>query len=151
MKSKGQLHDIDCCLLSSATLPPQVISAPAHVSEMIRHIPEDKPILDLAWAHQSIIQRKRLPLKGVPRYEVTLGSVAAGTAPLKIYSFKNTLKGMTRRFEVDDLVQFSHRSHTASYGRILGITIKDGKCRLEVQVLVSQFKICWGTTFLRHD
>lgn len=107
---------------------------------MVRHIPEDKPLLDLAWAHQSIIQRKRLPLKGDPRYEVTLRTVAAVT-PLKIYSFKITTKGMTRRYEVDDLVEFKDRS-SARYGRILGITIKDGKCMLEVQVLVSHFKTC---------
>ena len=132
LKGSGQLHTIDCCLLSSASLPPQVTSPPSNVSALLRLIPQDRPKLDLAWAHQSIIQRKRLPLSGDPRYEVTLGNKVGD--PRNVYS----IKSKTRRYEVGDLIQFSDRSKTTSYGRILGITwVKEGKCKIEVQLLVS--------------
>jgi hypothetical protein len=137
LKGRGQLDDVDCCLLNSAMLPPQATSTPVHVSELLRHIPNDKPLLDLAWAHQSIIQRKRLPLRGDPRYEVTIGNNKIG-GPFKIYSFKTSSKKSFRlRYEVGDLIQFSYKSEATCYGRILSITWKRPKCDLEVQLLVS--------------
>lgn len=116
LKAKGQLENVDCCLLSSASLPPQATSVPVHVSEMMRHIPTDVPLLDLAWAHQSIIQRKQLPLVGNPRYEVSLCENATGGYH-EVYSIKRK----TARYEVGDLIQFSNNSKMTCYGRILSI------------------------------
>jgi hypothetical protein len=128
----GNLDDIDCCLLSQAHLPPQVTSAPPHVSEMLRLVPGDKPRLDLAWAHQCIIQRKRLPLSGEARYEVNTNS-GCNMGGVPVYSIKTK----QRRFEVGDLVEFNDKK-SKSYGRILSITWKKSeKCGMEVQLLVS--------------
>lgn len=134
MKGKGQLYDIDCCLLSASSLPPQVTSSPAEVSELLRHIPDDKPRLDFAWAHQSIIQRRRLPLGGDARYEAITHGISSLKRP-KVYSIKTGKD--PRRYEVGDLVTFNDR-RTKSYGRILSITWnKSDECGIEVQLLVS--------------
>jgi len=132
LRGKGQITDVDCCLLSSAMLPPQATSTPINVSEMIRRIPDGVPLLDLAWAHQSIIQRKCLPLHGDPRYEVHLDENSLEFSRT-IYSIKNK----SRRYEVGDLVQFSKSSKTTSFGRILSIRWAKQGSHLEVQLLVS--------------
>lgn len=129
----GNLDEIDCCLLSSAHLPPQATSAPPHVSEILKLV-GDKPRLDLAWAHQSIIQRRRLPLSGEPRYEVNTDYYTGG---VPVYSIKTN----QRRFEVGDLVEFNDKK-SKSYGRILSITWKKSeKCGMKVQLLVSRLII----------
>jgi len=131
LRGKGQLHNVDCCLLASVMLPPQVIATPLHVSQMLKHIPDDKPLLDLAWAHQCIIQRRRLPLTGDPRYIINLNNGIIKGA-LNVYAIKNDIG----RYEVGDLIQFSI-SKNICYGRIVGITWVEGKGRLEIQILVS--------------
>merc|ERR1712087_1041105 len=69
-KGKGIIQ-VDCCLFASTSLPPRVTSKPAYVSKLMQYIGDGVPRLDLAWAHQSIIQRKCLPLDGDPRYSVS--------------------------------------------------------------------------------
>ena len=88
-------------------------------------------------------------MSGDPRYEASLGNKVGD--PLKVYS----IKSKTRRYEVGDLIQFSDRSKTTSYGRILGITwVKEGKCKIEVQLLVSLMELNFDSVtavFLMHN
>ncbi len=132
-KGKGRIN-VDCCLFSSTNLPPHVVSLPSHVSKMNQFINEDVPRLDVSWVHQSIIQRKRLPLTGDERYSVSLSHTMTNSC--RVSSIKSKAGA---RYEVGDLVQFS-RGHkmTSSRGRIVGITFErqNGGCKLEVQILV---------------
>ena len=134
-KGKGKI-DVDCCLLMSTTLPPHVVSTPLDVSQLMQVIGEDVPLLDLAWAHQSIIQRKCLPLEGDDdddyRYSVSLEHSTSSTCQVK--SIKSAKGGA--RYEIGDLVQFSIGSKSTAYGRIIGITwARQGKCKLDIQLL----------------
>ena len=80
IKVKGRIT-IDCCLFASNTLPPHVITVPEYVSKLMQSISNNVPLLDLAWAHQSIIQRRRLPLIGdiISRYVINLGHTMSNT------------------------------------------------------------------------
>ena len=153
-KGKGRVK-VDCCLFASTSLPPHVISLPACVSKMLQFIAGDTPLLEwvnicscfalfscqdhslsfvsLAWAHQSIIQRKCLPLDGDARFSIDLGSQKSNSC--KVFSIKRAQV----RNEVGDLVQFSRGSKTLSYGRIVGIILErqGNGCTFEVQLLVS--------------
>ena len=121
---------LDCCLFNSADLPPRVTSIPVDVSNVLKFIDDSLPLLDLAWAHQSIIQRKCLPLSGDVRYSVSLVSGMSN----KIFSLKSK---SNIRFEVGDLVQFTRGPKAISRGRILAIIWGgQGKsCQLEIQML----------------
>eukprot|EP00585_Thalassiosira_rotula_P018848 CAMPEP_0196206450 /NCGR_PEP_ID=MMETSP0912-20130531/7821_1 /TAXON_ID=49265 /ORGANISM="Thalassiosira rotula, Strain GSO102" /LENGTH=294 /DNA_ID=CAMNT_0041480999 /DNA_START=216 /DNA_END=1100 /DNA_ORIENTATION=+ len=130
-KGKGKIN-VDCCLFASTSLPPHVISTPAYVSKLMQYINDDVPLLDLAWAHQSIIQRKCLPLVGENRYSVSLDHSLSNKC--QVFSIKKD-----RRYEVGDLVQFSRGPKTTSRGRVVGIVSeRQGKgCKLEIQLLES--------------
>lgn len=128
--------DVDCCLFASTTLPPHVVSMPIHVSKLMQCIRDDVPLLDLAWAHQSIIQRKRLPLFGDSRFAVSLDTRGLSST-YSVSSFKS--EGDGKRYEVGDLVQFSRgsKSSAPSRGRIVGITVErlGNGCKLNIQLL----------------
>ena len=130
-KGKGRMN-VDCCLLDSTTLPPHVISVPAYVSKLRQRIDEDAPLLDLAWAHQSIIQRKRLPFKDA-RYAISLELMMSKSC---IVSSIRNKTGV--RYEVGDLVQFYLGAKRTSFGRIIGIVWERqlNGFKLKVQVLV---------------
>ena len=137
-KGKSQV-EVDVCLFNSVCLPPHVTSAPLEVSQLLRLISDDVPRLDLAWAHQCIVQRKRLPLSGDARYAISLSGITGCTC--KVYSMKSKCgtKGTEeRRFEVGDLVQFSRgSSRFTTMGRIHSIDWFNGnENRLEIQILV---------------
>lgn len=130
-QSKGCIA-VDCCLFNSVTLPPRVTSVPLHVSRMMRFIDKTVPLLDLAWAHQCIIQRHLLPFKGDDRYYVSLeGDISSAC---QIFSIKSNGK----RYEVGDLVQFSRGRQITSRGRVLSIIWRrqEKDCQLVVQLLV---------------
>ena len=92
----------------------------------------------LAWAHQSIIQRKRLPLGGDPRYSVSLGQGMSNTR--NIFSIRSKSGDRYVRYEVGDLIQFSNGKKKTKQGRVVGITLEKGKkCKLEIQILVRSF------------
>lgn len=132
-KGKGTIT-VDCCLFASTSLPPHVVSKPVYVSKMMKFISDDAPLLDLAWAHQSIIQRKCLPLVGNARYSVSLEN-RLNSKCIDVFSIKNQA-GI--RYEVGDLIQFSRGPKTTARGRIIRITWeKQGKCKLEIKVLDS--------------
>ena len=128
---KGNGHHIDCCLLMSTSLPPHEVSRPIYVDKLLKLVDRSVPVLDLAWAHQSIIQRKRLPMAENQRFSVSLDRCADHG---KVFSIR---KKDGKRYEVGDLVQFS-RGKDTSRGRILGINWeRQGKgCKLEIQLLV---------------
>jgi len=130
-RGKGTLS-VDCCLFDSATLPPQETSVPVAVSRLMKFIDEHVPRLDLSWAHQCIIQRRRLPLRGEPRYSVSLEGSFHDSC--QISSFKSKAGN---RYGVGDLVQISRGQKSSSKGRILGITWKrnEKECQFEVQLL----------------
>mmetsp|Transcript_16550 Transcript_16550/g.35758 ORF Transcript_16550/g.35758 Transcript_16550/m.35758 type:complete len:2289 (+) Transcript_16550:224-7090(+) len=131
-KGKGKIT-VDCCLFASTSLPPHVVSRPVYVSKMMQFIGNDVPLVDLAWAHQSIIQRKRLPLVEDARYSVSLDHMMNSTC--NVFSIKNKA-GI--RYEVGDLVQFSRGPKTTARGRIVGIIWeRQGKCKMEIQLLDS--------------
>jgi hypothetical protein len=134
-RGKGRLN-VDCCLLASTSLPPHSVSLPDYVSKLLRCLVDDVPLLDLAWAHQSIIQRKRLPVVGNARYTVSLIQDMSSTCRISSIKSKSGV-----RYEIGDLVQFTRGSKTISAGRIAGITYESqGKnCKLEIQLLVSKF------------
>ena len=139
-KGRGKI-DVECCLFSATSLPPHVISTPPYVSQLMQVIEDDSiPLLDLAWAHQSIIQRKRLPLLGDDRYSVSINHKMGSSC--SVNSIKSKKTGV--RYEIGDLVQFSRGAKTtSSRGRIMGISFeRQGKgCKFDVQLLVS-FMIC---------
>ncbi|KAL3822297.1 hypothetical protein ACHAXA_005930, partial [Cyclostephanos tholiformis] len=130
---KGDKVKIDCCLAASTELPPHVVSVPGYVSKLTQHIDNKVPLLDLAWAHQSIIQRKRLPFGDV-RYMISFDRTSMSN-PCVLYSIKEA--GV--RYEVGDLVQFSRGVKATSFGRIIGIIWenKGNSFKLEIQVLES--------------
>ena len=131
LKGKGKVT-VDCCLLASTTLPPHVVSIPQKVSKLVQSIDDDTPLLDLAWAHQSIIQRKRLPFSGDPRYSVSLEYERKSTC--QVFSIKSK---SNVRYEVGDLVEFNRGSKSKSQGRIVSITReRQGKSKLEIQLMV---------------
>lgn len=140
-KGKGRMN-VDCCLLDSTTLPPHVISVPAYVSTLRQRINEDAPLLDLAWAHQSIIQRKRLPFKDA-RYAISLDRTMSNSC---IVSSIRNKTGV--RYEVGDLVQFNLGAKRTSFGRIIGIVWERqlNGFKLKVQVLV-RCSLFWGRFF----
>jgi len=130
---KGQV-DVDCCLFNAASdLPPHVISLPLHVTKLVEFIDQTTtPLLDLAWAHQSIIQRKCLPLDS-ERFTVSLKDNMCNLC--KVNSIKRKNGG---RLETGDIIQFS-RGKNVSYGRIVNILWeRQAKgCKLEIQLLES--------------
>ena len=130
---KGQV-EVDCCLFNSASdLPPHVISLPLHVTKLVEFIDQTTtPLLDLAWAHQSIIQRRCLPLDS-ERFTVSLKDEMCNLC--KVNSIKRKNGG---RYETGDIIQFS-RGKTVSYGRIVNILWeRQAKgCKLEIQLLES--------------
>lgn len=132
-KSRGTI-DVDCCLFDPISLPPHVVSQPTYVSNLMKSISSTAPRLDLAWAHQSIIQRKRLPLNGDDRYNVTLEYSMNTTCIVSSIKRKET------RYEVGDLVQFRRdpKSVARSRGRITRIIFnrQEKSCKLEIQLLV---------------
>jgi len=134
-KGKGNLT-VDCCLVASTSLPPHVISRPPYVSKIMQLIGDNVPLLDLAWAHQSIIQRKCLPMVGDDRYSVSLRPKQSNNCD--VFSIKNK-SGI--RYEVGDLVQFSRgpKTKAVSRGRIVGINLgrQSKGCKLEIQLLDS--------------
>ena len=130
-KGRGKI-DVDCCLFASTSLPPHVVSMPASVSSFIQHIADDVPRLDLVWAHQSIIQRKCLPLDGDDRYSVSLDYMRSSTYNMFAIKCKEGI-----RYEVGDLVEFSRGSKSTSRGRIDSITQeRPGKYKLDIHLLV---------------
>lgn len=134
IKGKGRIA-INCCLFASNTLPPHVISVPEYVSKLMQSISGDVPLLDLAWAHQSIIQRRRLPLhEDISRYVITLGHTMSNTCNVSSIKSKAGV-----RYEIGDLVQFNRSAKVTSFGRIVSIVWekKVGQFRLEIQLLVS--------------
>lgn len=134
IKGKGRIA-IDCCLFASNTLPPHVISVPEYISKLMQSITDDVPLLDLAWAHQSIIQRRRLPLNGdISRYLISLGHKMSDTCNVSSIKSKAGV-----RYEIGDLVQFNRSAKVTSFGRIVSIVWekKVGHFRLELQLLVS--------------
>jgi hypothetical protein len=138
IKVKGRIT-IDCCLFASNTLPPHVITVPEYVSKLMQSISNNVPLLDLAWAHQSIIQRRRLPLIGdiISRYVINPGHTMSNTC--NVSSIKSKAGGV--RYEIGDLVQFYRMAKVTSFGRIVSIVWekKVGHFRLEIQLLVSHF------------
>lgn len=137
-KGKGRLS-VDCCLLASTSLPPHSVSMPTFVSAMMQHLADDVPYLDLAWAHQSIIQRRCLPLVGDARYAVALGYSMSNTCKVSSIKSKDGV-----RYEIGDLVQFTRGSKAMlSAGRIVDITFESqGRSfRLEIQLLVRRMFI----------
>lgn len=133
-KGMGRI-DVDCCLFASTSLPPHVVSTPVYVSQLMQVIGDDVPLLDLAWAHQSIIQRRRLPLvdDDDDRYSVTLDHTSSNTCLV------SSIKSKGIRYEIGDLVQFSRGGKATARGRIASIFWeRHGKgCKLEIQLLVS--------------
>lgn len=95
---------------------------------------ENVPLVDLAWAHQSIIQRKRLPVVGDARYAVTLNQDMSNTCHVSSIKSKSGA-----RYGIGDLVQFTRGSKAISSGRIVDIMFEcQGRsCKLEIQLLVS--------------
>jgi hypothetical protein len=142
-KGKGNMI-VDCCLLDSTTLPPHVISVPAYVSKLRQRIDAAAPLLDLAWAHQSIIQRKRLPF-GDTRYVISLESTMSNSC---IVSSIRNKTGV--RYEVGDLVQLSLGAMKTSFGRIIGIVWERqvNGFKLKIQILV-RCSILFGWFFFR--
>ncbi|KAL7553903.1 hypothetical protein ACHAWF_017471 [Thalassiosira exigua] len=133
---KGKGQRIDCCLFTSTSLPPHEVSRPIYVDKLMKLIDADVPLLDLAWAHQSIIQRKRLAMVDNPRFSVSLDH-STDTGASRVSSIR---KKDGVRYEVGDLVQFSSGPKGNSRGRILGIIWeRQGKgCKLEIQLLESK-------------
>jgi hypothetical protein len=108
------------------------MSVPPHVSKLRQRIDDDVPLLDLAWAHQSIIQRKRLPF-GDARYVISLDRTNMSNSCV-VYSIKGK-DGV--RYEVGDLVQFCRGVKANSYGRITGIVWEKGTgFKLTLHILV---------------
>ena len=130
-RGKGRLN-VDCCLLASTSLPPHSVSLPDYVSKLLRCLVDDVPLLDLAWAHQSIIQRKRLPVVGDARYVVSLVQDMRNTCHVSSIKSKSGA-----RYEIGDLVQFTLGSKISS-GRIVDIMFESQgrSCKLEIQLLV---------------
>lgn len=130
---KGQV-EVDCCLFNAASdLPPHVISLPLHVTKLVEFIDQkNTPLLDLAWAHQSIIQRRCLPLDS-ERFTVSLKDNMCNLCEVNSIKRKNG-----GRLETGDFIQFS-RGKNVSYGRIVNILWeRQAKgCKLEVQILES--------------
>lgn len=132
-RGKGKVS-VDCCLFASTALPPHVVSNPVYVSTALKFLANDVPLLDLAWAHQSIIQRERLPMNGDPRYAISLYQSVSSTH--KVYSIKSKSRGNVVRYEVGDLVQFSRGPRSTSRGRIIGIAWeRQGKVKLDIKLL----------------
>jgi hypothetical protein len=124
-----------------------VISVPAYVSKLRQRIDDDVPLLDLAWAHQSIIQRKRLPF-GDSRYVISLDRTSMSNS-CAVYSIKDKA-GV--RYEVGDLVQFNRGVKATSYGRIIGIVWEKGTGpKLTLHVLVRCSYVYLIFLVLKHD
>ena len=123
---------LDCCLFNAITLPPHSISLPVNVSQVIKRVAKDVPFLDLAWAHQSIIQRKRLNYDD-PRY--TVSNQISGKSDT-VFAIRHKTQNV--RYEVGDLVQFSRGTKSTSHGRIADILRSGRSCKLEIQLLVSR-------------
>ena len=130
---KGKVQ-VDCCLFNAASdLPPHEISLPLHVTKLIEYIePATSPLLDLAWAHQSIIQRRCVPMDD-ERYTVNLKDNMCNLC--RVNSIKRKNGG---RFETGDIIQFTRGKNT-SYGRIINMMLErqTKKCKLEIQLLES--------------
>lgn len=132
-KGKGRIA-VDCCLFASTALPPHVVSEPTYVSKLMKFIGDDVPLLDLAWAHQSIIQRKCVSINGDGRYSVSLGHSMSNKCNVFCIKSKTGI-----RYEVGDLVQFSRGPKATARGRVVGIIWeRQGKgCKLKIKLLDS--------------
>ena len=133
---KGQV-DVDCWLFNQAAdLPPHEISLPMHVTKLVEFIDQvNTPLLDLAWAHQSIIQGKCLPFDS-ERFTVSLEDNIMDNF-CEVNSIKHKNGG---RWETGDFIQFS-LGENVSYGRIMNIfwerQDKGKGCKLEIKILDS--------------
>lgn len=117
---------------------------PIYVSKMMQCLVENVPLVDLAWAHQSIIQRTRLPVVGDARYAVTLDQDMSNTCHVSSIKSKSGA-----RYEIGYLVQFTRGSKAMSLGRIVDIMFEcQGRsCKLEIQLLVRSLSTTKWTMF----
>lgn len=139
---KGSVSAVhfDIILTDSICLPPHVLVASTRISIPLKiAMSNEKPIIDLSWATQCIVQRQRLDFTDDKYYlnsRLKQPSTPGGTdETLKLYS----LKVDHVRYEIMDLVRFGRNCQSA-IGRIIAIYHQKAskKNKVEIQVMESQ-------------
>jgi hypothetical protein len=150
LKSKKDL-EVDAILTDNNLLPPHAIAEPERVSKVIRalHVKNSIrgigcciPLIDLSWAVQCIIQRRRVLFEDEPRFIIKTDSARTTGMEWDLHTVKVKSGDMDVRYEVGDAIEFSRPER--SFGRIVAIqsTQQRGKrIQLRIQLLVSTFLI----------
>lgn len=129
---------VDAVLVDTVSLPPHVTAVPSRVARALGSIGSrdgETPFLDLSWAIQCVIQRKKLEFDGVARYQVSRDILKNSTAPLKVFAIKVKVGPNLVRYEVGDAVKFG-KNRSTSIGTIVAIKgHQRGKRTLEVRIL----------------
>lgn len=117
--------EAEAVLVDALSLPPHVTAVPSRVGQMLRVA--TVPILELSWAVQSIVQRKKLDFESDPRYRVT-------TSPSsQVYSMKvNNV-----RYEVGDTIRAAKKKGEDCFVRIVGMKREKDKYMVQVSLLIA--------------
>ena len=128
----------DLILTDSISLPPHILMPATRISIPLNMaISHEKPIIDLSWATQCIVQRKQLDYTD-ERYSLNSRlkeprTPGATDQTQKLYS----LKVDQVRYEIMDLVRFGRKSQSA-IGRITAISYQKSSKKYKVQIQVME-------------
>ncbi len=110
---------IDIVLTDSLCLPPQVTAITPKIAKVLNKITltNNVPILDLSWATQCIVRKKRI---GTEKFQIQMDNRNQNRF-VNISSIKVAQFGSLTRYEVGDSIKFGKKRSSVSYGRITGI------------------------------
>ena len=137
-------HTLDAILVDRLTLPPHATAIPKNMIRTLNNITHinshgeggrDTPVIDLSWAVQCVIQRKRLQFDNDERFQIQLTGNRKGE---KLFTIKVKSGSSMVRYEVGDLVEFGKGKELSRIGRITGMRQTADRTRkflLDMQLL----------------
>lgn len=143
---------IDLVIADSLSLPPHVTAIASKVSKILNKISStnpDAPIVDLSWATQCIVNKKRIDIGHRYILHKNAHVTSDSDREVNIYAIKvKQSDSLLTRYEVGDTVSFGRKKAKKSYGRIKSMCIdkltKKKKVKVEVMELHGDFELIDG-------
>jgi len=134
VSARGDLSRCKAVLVDALLLPPHVLSAPHAVMKVLGHIRREYPevqTVDLSWAAQCIVRKKRLPFDSEPRFLVDR------KGPVYALKIQRTAHGtdIGVRYEAGDIVRVGVEGKGDRCARILSLEISGKKRTATIEVL----------------
>ena len=95
---------------------------------------ENGEVLELAWAIQCIVRRKRIPISD--KFKIRTDNPQAGEKHVSMLSMKSAQFGKLTRYEVGDSIIFGRKMPRLSYGRIAAIKFDAARIRTLIDVRI---------------